>query len=142
MTRYGDGPASGAHDHLLKWGPVALWAAVLVLLSSVPGTDLPPLPGQSDKLLHAAVYAILGALWLRGLRLTWPCWGRARAVLIAAILSALFGISDEFHQAFTPRRTPDWHDLLADAIGGLIGAWILTLVLARRRDSSKSDAAL
>ena len=45
----------------------------------------------------------------------------------------LYGISDEIHQSFTPGRTPDWRDALADMIGGLAGALIFAAVTARPR---------
>jgi hypothetical protein len=41
---------------------------------------------------------------------------------MATCIAALYGITDEFHQVFTPNRTPDWHDAVADAVGGLVGA--------------------
>jgi VanZ family protein len=117
------------------WVPVPLWTAVIFLASSVPGSELPSLPGQSDKLVHAGVYAILGALVVRAARVTWPRWTGKRTVAMAMIFCVLYGASDEFHQAFTPMRTPDWRDLLADMIGGAIGglscAAILTLLFAR-----------
>jgi VanZ family protein len=118
------------------WVPVPLWTAVIFMASSVPGSDLPPLPGQTDKLVHAAVYAVLGALVVRAARVTWPRWTAGRTVAMAMIFCLLYGASDEFHQSFTPKRTPSLYDLLADtiggAIGGLVGAAILTLIFARR----------
>lgn len=114
------------------WAPVPLWTAVIFMASSVPGSELPVLPGQSDKLVHAVVYAILGALVVRAARATWPRWTRARLVAAAMFFCLLYGVSDEVHQSFTPKRTPDWHDAVADTTGGSIGAAILTMVFARR----------
>jgi VanZ family protein len=117
------------------WAPAAIWAIFLFILSATPGSDLPELPGNSDKLVHGAVYAVLGALCFWGVRFT-SAFGPPRAVALATGLAALFGITDEFHQAFTPKRTPaDWRDAAADAIGGLIGAFALGLLFSRRRDS-------
>jgi VanZ family protein len=118
---------------LRGWWPALAWAAVVFVLSSIPGTQLPevPLP-QSDKLVHAVVYAVLGLLCLRGVRQTSSLVG-ARAVIMATCITALYGISDEFHQVFTPNRTPDWHDALADAAGGLFGALALSVAARRKR---------
>ncbi|MCA9424620.1 MAG: VanZ family protein, partial [Candidatus Omnitrophica bacterium] len=38
-------------------------------------------------------------------------------ILIAIALSALYGISDEFHQSFVPERTSDIFDWFADLVG-------------------------
>jgi VanZ family protein len=113
---------------LRAWWPAIVWAALLFLASATPGRKLPPLPGaHTDKLIHAAIYAVLGALCWRGLRRTTRL-GVARTVIVASALSTLYGVSDELHQAFTPGRTPDVHDALADAVGSLAG----TLVCASR----------
>jgi VanZ family protein len=104
------------------WWPALVWAAFLFVLSSIPGTSLPPLPGwNADKLVHAVVYVVLGILCLRGMRRT-SSLPRGRAVIIAAVITALYGVSDELHQMFTPKRSADWHDAVADAAGGLAGA--------------------
>jgi VanZ family protein len=116
---------------LVAWLPVALWALVIFGLSSIPGTRLPPvhLP-QADKLAHLLVYAVLGALILRGVarhhRRPRP---RPRDFLTAIALTTFYGISDEVHQHWTPNRSPDWHDVVADALGGALGS--LALVATR-----------
>jgi VanZ family protein len=120
-----------ARRRISAWTPAVLWAATIFALSSVPGSALPLLPGQSDKLVHGTVYAILGAVCFRAIALTWT-WGRRSAVAISTLLALLYGITDEIHQAFTPRRTPDWRDGLADIIGGLIGALIYAAVIYGR----------
>jgi VanZ family protein len=103
---------------------------VIFALSSVPGQQLPTvsLP-QSDKLAHAMVYGVLGALGFRATRLSWssprsPLVTAAVAVAIATV----YGISDELHQNLTPQRTPDWHDVAADMMGGALGALVMMSV--------------
>ena len=121
---------------LVAWWPVVLWAAVIFGLSSIPGTQLPPvdLP-QADKLAHLLVYAVMGALALRGVRRIrqfddpQPQTMRKRDLAAAIALTTLYGISDEIHQQWTPNRTPDLHDVVADALGGVLGS--LVLVAAR-----------
>jgi VanZ family protein len=112
------------------WGPSIAWAAFLFVMSSIPGQALPPLNGSflgidSDKLIHGGVYAVLGALVWRSVRRTWRI-APFRAALVAAAAAALYGVTDEVHQIFTPRRSPDWHDALADAVGGLAGALLIS----------------
>ena len=129
---------------LATWLPVVLWAAVIFGASSIPGTQIPAvdLP-LADKLAHLLVYAVLGALLLRALQrpagaralsspdarsAAPPAWSWRQAG-IAVLLATLYGISDEIHQRWTPNRTPDWHDVVADALGGALGT--LALVAMR-----------
>jgi VanZ family protein len=116
------------------WRPALVWAAVLFGLSSIPGTSLPEVPGtQTDKLVHGTLYLVLGALCARALRRTWTATA-PRMVLLATLLATLYGVTDELHQLLTPRRSCDWHDALADAVGGLLGA-LLATSLARRHNT-------
>jgi len=117
---------------LLAWLPVVVWAGVIFALSSVPGQQLPTVSvPQSDKMAHASVYGVLGALAFRAIRLTWARAARSRPLTAAAAIAfaTLYGISDELHQTLTPQRTPDWHDVAADMLGGALGAAaMLTIV--------------
>jgi VanZ family protein len=124
---------------LRAWGPALVWAAVIFALSSIPGTRLPSMPvPNADKLVHAAVYVVLGVLCLRGVRRTSSLVG-ARAVLIAACIAAIYGVTDELHQLFTPNRSCDWHDAAADATGGLAGALAANALFRPRPRSSGQD---
>jgi VanZ family protein len=103
--------------------PVVLWAGVIFALSSIPGTQLPAIDlPQSDKAAHAMLYGVLGGLTLRALDRS-RASGRARSHLLFAILIATFyGITDEIHQRWTPQRSADWRDVVADACGATLGA--------------------
>jgi VanZ family protein len=98
---------------------------LIFFASSVPGDQL---PGHFwDKLVHFLVYAVLGVLFLIPLaeaRLAQVTMGKAG---MAVLLSALYGAFDEVHQAFTPQRTPDVHDLFADALGATLGVVAILL---------------
>jgi VanZ family protein len=78
------------------------------------------LPGF-DKLLHVAAYGLMG--WLACRAVAAAGIGRRRTVLYMAALTltVAFGLSDEWHQSFVPGRSADAWDLLADAMGGLLG---------------------
>lgn len=63
-----------------------------------------------DKLTHLLVYAgftLLGLL------------GRQRPLTVLAVLS-LHGVAIELLQAFSPHRTADWRDLVANGLGVLL----------------------
>jgi VanZ family protein len=123
---------------LRAWAPALLWATVIFRLSAIPGDALPPLPlgwWNADKFVHGLVYAVLGALCWRGARGTFARdRGRGQQVLAAVVFTTVFGISDELHQAFTPLRSPDAFDVIADAVGGLLGALVCVAIVARKRD--------
>ena len=103
---------------LYVWLPVLAWMGLIFYLSAQP--DLPhPETGWADLLFssgaHAFVFGVLAVLWARALG------ARRRALWIAFALTALYALSDEFHQAFVPGRTPDPLDLLCDGLGALVG---------------------
>jgi VanZ family protein len=129
--------SSPAARWLWAWLPALAWAALLFVASATPGSKLPPLPGGSDKLVHAGIYAVLGARCWRGVRRT-SRLPLGRAAVVAAALSTLYGVSDELHQAYTPLRTPDVHDALADAAGSLAGALVCAWRVRRRAPRTPS----
>jgi VanZ family protein len=109
-----------------------LWALIIFVLSSIPGTAFPTYSVLTfDKLIHAAVYAVLGALCFLALPRKWsPKTGVL--VLIAGAIATVYGASDEFHQVFVPGRFSDPRDVLADGVGGFVGALIASTVVAAR----------
>jgi VanZ family protein len=111
---------------------VAAWAVVIFGLSSIPGNALPDVPGaQTDKLVHGLVYLVLGLVCGRALAATTGL-GLGGRVALASLLATAYGVTDELHQLFTPRRSCDWHDVVADAVGGLVGAVLAARLSARR----------
>jgi VanZ family protein len=119
---------------LRPWIPALIWAAAIFVMSSLPGSAYPQTNlWNADKFVHIALYGLLGGLCARGLgrgsRLGWGA-----VLLLAALLSTLYGVSDELHQAFVPGRNSDWRDVVADALGSVIGAGVVVLVaIATRR---------
>lgn len=105
------------------WLPVIAWCSVIFVQSAFATPDLVPRWPYFDKVLHAGVYALLGGLLGRAFN-TLDGWQKRplALILIATLLTALYGLSDEWHQSFVPERTADATDLLADFIGGLLGS--------------------
>jgi VanZ family protein len=107
------------------WLPVLLWMGVIFAgssIGSVPQVGEDVVDGIIHRAAHLAEFAVLGWLALRAAR-----GGRAltrRAFVAALIVVALYGVSDEFHQRFTPGRNSELQAVVFDVIGGLIGAAI------------------
>ena len=107
-----------------SWILLAGYGLLIFIQSSFPSLDMgPELPGM-DKLLHLAAYAVMGALACRAFA-TLPRMPRPGTLFLAgALFALLFGLSDEWHQSFVPGRMADGWDLVADGLGGLLGAGI------------------
>lgn len=96
---------------------------------------------------HFSEYLVLGAALCNALRFHLKPQGPAGALLvakpidalskwapiIAAALSSLYGVTDEFHQIFTPGRSCDPMDWLVDTIAAALGALICYLVFKALR---------
>ena len=107
-----------------RWLPPALWAALIVVLTSIPSP--PDAPGgipHLDKVVHLVLYAGLGWLAARAVGTRNP---RALALVVLAI--AVFAGVDEWHQQFFA-RDPSIADWIADVLGASAG----TLVALRVR---------
>jgi len=115
----------------IRWIPALLWAGVIFVGSSLPGSTV---PGGYSVYGHLAEYAVLAALIVVAQR---TC-DRRRAVLVAIALCALYAVSDEFHQSFVPMRTPDVLDWLTDVAGATAGSAITAALLLRVRGRSES----
>ncbi len=127
-------------SRLNRWVPPVLLMVALTVGSSIPGTNLPAAPMIGfDKLVHATAFFFLGGLLARALG------PRAlRSLVLAWFLASLFGVVDEFHQYFVPRRQPDPFDVLADTVGAFLGVALLGITAtaaARMRKESHGDTA-
>jgi VanZ family protein len=96
-----------------------------------------PLPDLTtrvwDKGLHILEYGGLGFLICRafigeGVK-------SLNAALIAITVASAYAASDEWHQAFTPLRSPDVIDWIADTLGSMVGAAFLLLLAGWLKNS-------
>jgi VanZ family protein len=92
---------------------LACYGAVAVL-SLVPETYRPHVPGVSDSLEHLAAYALLGLLTATLL---------GHAVALPVIFGAIVAYAGllELAQTLVPCRSASLKDLVASGIGALIG---------------------
>jgi len=77
-----------------------------------------------DKGVHFLEYAVLGWLCAAASRRTWPSASGWRTAAFAVLITVLWGLSDEVHQAFVPGRSSELADVLADFLGGIAGAGV------------------
>lgn len=122
-------PAESAHDGtsaqrrlVVAWAPALLYMGVIWLVSSMEAPSFPvSLFPLRDKGVHATEYAVLAFLLAHATLLTFVRHPRWRVALTAVVLTVLWGLLDELHQAFVPGRSSDVPDLVADTVGALAG---------------------
>ena len=117
----------------------------MALIFAISSLEQPPLPMPEfewltiDKLYHFIEYAILGGLLTRAFvkanpsivpsKLTWHA---------AAVLSILYGASDEWHQTFVPGRFATFADWVADVLGSIAGVLVVYLYYRSNQESAVS----
>lgn len=102
------------------WLPVILYAILIFLVSSIPGSQVPAFFAYQDGVVHVLEYALLAVLVLRAAKVSFPGrrpWVRAAGVFLGCLL---YAATDEFHQRFVPLRYCSAVDLLWDGIGILL----------------------
>jgi VanZ family protein len=118
-----------------RWALVLAWMGVIFYLSS--RSELPRPEGISASIEaiggHLTAYGVLALLVSFALADTGI--SSSRRSVYAVLFAVLYGLSDEFHQSFVPRRDPALFDIAIDAIGAItaLAAWSL-LVRWRIRD--------
>lgn len=122
-------PPLGAH----RWVPVAVWALLLFVLSSVPGNRYPDTDVKfADKYVHFCLYTPFGLLLGRWIGQQW--FG-----ILAILAGWFYGATDEIHQLWVPKRSCDIHDWMVDAVAVMVG--VLLFLVIRRKFETELDAA-
>lgn len=127
---------SPRHYRLMAWFALGLTLVVLMMPGMAmeglrswiwqwwpwPSPDMQPdsLPVDMDKLVHGLLFAVSGALlvrgWLGQTRTWWPLY----------LMLIVYGVLTELAQEFIPGRAPSAMDVLADGVGAALGiAWAL-----------------
>lgn len=78
------------------------------------------------KVAHFSIYAVVGFL-LMGLLSTYKIKDKWRLIMTIGI-GILYAISDEFHQSFSPGRSPKVTDVYIDTLGVIVGALLVILI--------------
>ena len=94
------------------------YASLIFVLSSFPKVPTIERPFL-DKLEHVIEYSVLGFLAV-------SCFKKIdrKTIILAILITSLYGVLDEFHQYFVPGRDFSIFDILADSVGGLLGVRI------------------
>lgn len=131
-----------------RWIWPVILAALIFTASSRSEVAGPSIPGI-DKVAHFAVYGLLGTLVLRAMRRP---QGRHkfRAAWVSVLIVSVYGLSDEWHQSFTPGRDVEAADWIADTLGGalavtLYSCWgkyrrVLEMPILARRERRVENA--
>jgi VanZ family protein len=107
---------------LLYQGPALGFAAVIIFMSSLPGSAIPTMPFlNGDKLVHCLEFGLFGMLLFRAFRFPPLTHNPYR---LTVVVGMLFAASDELHQLFVPGRYCDILDFIADSLGIIVFAWI------------------
>ena len=107
----------------LRGLPALAWAAWILKSTLDPDPEPPPIDvAHLDKIAHLVAWAILAGLtrWALGAEVQrtpalWVSWGLAFG----------YGLAIEALQAPMATRSAEALDLVADAVGALLGAWIV-----------------
>src|SRR3989304_10167429 len=98
--------------------------AYLIFAASSEDTSSIAIPRYVDKLIHFVEFGFLCLM---------TCWSLSTArigskriykIILAIGIVSLYGISDEFHQSFTPYRSVDVLDWVADTAGAIVAGFL------------------
>jgi len=100
-----------------------IWMSLIFYLSSLPSTSTGPdtLTFKIfSKALHFFIFGILSLHFLfsikgkKSLQET-----RLKVFLLSLLLTITYAITDEYHQSFSPGRTPSFKDIIIDTSGAV-----------------------
>ncbi len=115
------------------------YAAAIFLVSSKDTSRVPLFP-HVDKVIHGTEFGLLCAL---------ICWSISSArfsaksiyrIALPITLASIYGATDEYHQSFTPHRSVEFLDWVADTVGATIACFGWQALAYRQRTKEKSLA--
>jgi VanZ family protein len=114
---------------LVRWLAAIAWMALIFAFSSqsrLPSPYDPLIDFLFKKSAHFAVFGVLAFLIWRALPPTRLIYAWAWA------LTALYAVSDEFHQSYVALRHPAARDVIIDACGAATALLIVWYVTKRK----------
>ena len=103
------------------WLPVIVWMSVIFAFSSMQVGSASEFYWKDfivKKTAHLIEYGILATLFYRGLINS--NIEKKKAMWCSVLFAFIYGLTDEFHQSFTPGRGPKFTDVLIDTTGASI----------------------
>ena len=114
--------------------------AYLIFVASSEDTSSITIPPYVDKLIHFVAFGILCLA---------ICWSLSSArigskniykLILAIGITSFYGMSDEFHQLFTPNRSVDIFDWLADTAGAVAAGFLWQMSVYKLQIKKKTLA--
>lgn len=99
-----------------------LWMGLIFVSSSIPSNAFPEVSFWGwAKLIHLIYFGVLCFLFRKVLQVqtTFPLLSRS-PFLWAVVFATCYGMTDEFHQIFTPGRHAQVTDVLVDMFGACL----------------------
>lgn len=124
----------------ISWLMMIGWMGIIFYFSHQP--TLPGLPDDLadlffKKTAHASAYAVLLGLWWWNLR---RFRGDSPVTLgLSLALTALYALSDEWHQTFIPGRNGQFADILVDFSGALFALIALRWLMKHSVTYNKNE---
>ncbi len=119
--------------------PAIIWFCIIFILLVLPGRDLPKEDFLSgiyfDKWVHAGLFGGLVFLFSFPFKKDIPF--KSNFYISIVVLAIVYGVAMEFVQKyFTVDRDCDVNDMIADAVGAIIGYFFFRFI-AKRIEKNK-----
>ncbi len=114
------------------WLPPVLWAAIIFLFSCLSAKPVSKIYWKEfaiKKTAHIVEYGIFTILLYRALKESGM--GKKKAGIFAVLFSSFYGMTDEYHQMFTPGREPRIRDVIFDTIGSILAIYSIWRLLPK-----------
>jgi len=120
--------------------PAILYAALIIVLSSIPILGKPPIDiWKFDKMIHFVEYAIFAILVFRSISNISPKLNAGHTIVLSLILVGMFAFVDEYYQSYIPGRHSDPFDWLFDFLGAALIILYMQYRKKKRIGKSVSD---
>lgn len=129
-----------------KQWPALACALLILIISGIPGNQIPEIPKfldwlSPDKIVHVFIFGILSYLILFGNRQQYLKYkNRSYYIIIAVLLSAVYGLITELLQYYVfIGRNANIFDIYADTIGAIAGGMAYYLQHFKNKDYNKTS---
>lgn len=120
-----------------------LWALLILILSGIPGGDIPHVSFLEllnfDKVVHASIFFVLVILLIRGFSLqnTFLLLNKHPKFLSFLVCVVYGGLIEVMQGLIFEQRSADIYDFIADAFGSILGLLLFNKIIAFWNDRIK-----